>query len=306
VVMKLLEKKPDDRYPGAAELVADLSRAGEGLPPVFAAPAAAGVVATPTEQTEPVGTPAQATGGVRRNFSGSSARRRRALLLLGGAALVALLILAGLGLSRGTVGPVVGSLGEAAEGAERALDVGKGEVPRVVGLSEEGARGRLEEEGFGASVELRKSPPEEKGKVLDQSVPVGEEVQRGSRIALAVGGGPRIVRAPRLVGLTSAKAEKSLEESGLSLSERKEVPSEAAPAGEVLAQDPPTGEGTKRGTEVDLTVSSGPPKRGGADRDVFPPAGGGGDRDGSRAGGDANQGGGPPAGASPPAGGQYR
>ena len=33
VAMKLLEKKPEDRYPGAAELVADLSRVGEGLPP---------------------------------------------------------------------------------------------------------------------------------------------------------------------------------------------------------------------------------------------------------------------------------
>src|SRR5919107_345236 len=45
VVMKLLEKKPEDRYPGAPELVADLSRAVEGLPPAFAAPS--------TEQTEP-------------------------------------------------------------------------------------------------------------------------------------------------------------------------------------------------------------------------------------------------------------
>ncbi len=40
VVMKLLQKKPEDRYPGAAELVADLSRVKGGLAPVFAAPAA--------------------------------------------------------------------------------------------------------------------------------------------------------------------------------------------------------------------------------------------------------------------------
>jgi serine/threonine-protein kinase len=309
VAMKLLEKKPRDRYPGAAELVADLSRAGEGLPPVFAAPAAAGIATPQTEQTQPVGapTPVRGPAGVRRNFSGSLARRRRVLLLLCVAALVALLVLAGLVLSRGPGGPVVGTLGEAAERAERALGVGKGQVPRVVGLSEEEARGRLAEEGFGVAVELRKSPPEEEGGVLEQSVPAGKEVQRGARIALAVGGGPRLVRAPRLVGLTSANAQKRLEEAGLSLGERKEAPSEAVPAGEVIAQDPPTGEAAKRGTEVDLIVSSGPPKRGGTDRGGFPSAGESNDRGGgSYVGGGTNHGGGPPAGVPPATGSQYR
>jgi hypothetical protein len=227
------------------------------------------------------------------------------LLLLCVAALVALLVLAGLGLLRGTDGPVVGSLGKAAEEAEQVLGVGKGQVPRVVGLSEKEARGRLGEEGFGVAVERRKSPPQEKGRVLEQSVPVGKEVKRGSRIALAVGGGPRIVRAPRLVGLTSAKAEKRLKEAGLSLGERKEAPSEATPAGAVVAQDPPTGEGTKRGTEVDLIVSSGPPKRGGTERRGFLPARGGNNQGGSYVGGGTDQGG-PPAGVPSPAGGQYR
>ena len=288
VAMKLLEKKPEDRYPGTAELVADLSRVGEGLPPVFAAPVAAGIVTPQTEQTEPVAAAApvgarKGPDGVRRNFSRSLARRRRALLLLCGAALVALLVLAGLGLSRGPGGPVVGSLAEAAEEAEQALGIGEGEVPKVVGLTEEEARVRLGEEGFGVAVERRESSQKEKGEVLEQSVPVGREIQRGSRIALAVGGGPQIVQAPRLVGLTPARAEKRLEEAGLKLGEREDAPSVGVPAGEVAAQDPPRGEAAKRGTEVNLTVSSGPPKQGGNNY----------------------RGGGPPVGGTP-AGGQYR
>ena len=322
VAMKLLEKKPRDRYPGAAELVADLSRAGEGLPPVFAAPAVAGIATPQTEQTKSVGapTPVRAPGGVRRNFSGSLARRRvLLLLLLCVAALVALVVLAGLGLSRGPGGPVVGTLGKAAEQAKRALGVGEGQVSRVVGLSEEEARGRLGQEGFGVVIELRKSSKEEQGEVLEQSVSQGEEVQRGSRIALAVGGGPRIVQAPRLVGLSSAKAEKRLEEAGLELGGRKEVPNEVVPAGNVVAQDPPKREGIERGTEVDLTISSGPSKRGDTGRGDFPPAGGGSDRGGgsyagggmhqsggSYAGGGTNQGGDPPARVPAPAGGQYQ
>jgi serine/threonine-protein kinase len=278
VAMKLLEKKPEDRYPGAAELVADLLRVGEGLPPVFAAPAAAGIVTPQTEQTEPVAAPTPVgvpggSDGVRRNFTRSWARRRRALLLLC-AALVALLVLAGLGLLRGLGGPVVGSLAKAAEEAEQTLGVGEGEVPKVVGLTEEEARGRLGEEGFGVAVERQESSQKEKGEVLEQSVTVGKEVQRGSRIALAVGGGPRIVQAPRLVGLRPARAEKRLEEAGLELGERKEAPSVGVPAGEVAAQDPPRGEAAKRGTEVDLTISSGPPKQGGNYRGGGLPAGG--------------------------------
>ncbi len=276
VTMKLLEKKPEDRYPGTAELVADLSRVGEGLPPVFATPAAAGIVTPQAERTEPVATPTPVGGsGRRRNFSGSLARRRRALLLLCATALVALLLLAGLGLSRGPAGPVVGSLTEAAEEAEQALHVGEGKVPKVVGLTEQEARERLGEEGFGIAVELRESSLKEKGEVLEQSVPVGEEIQRDSRIALAVGGGPRIVQAPRLVGLRPARAEKRLEEAGLKLGERKEAPSVGVSAGEVADQDPPSGEAAKRGTEVDLTISSGPPKQGGNNyRGGVPPVGG--------------------------------
>jgi hypothetical protein len=276
VTMKLLEKKPEDRYPGTAELVADLSRVGEGLPPVFATPAAAGIVTPQAEQTEPVVAAAPVgVSGRRRNFSGSVARRQRALLLLCATALVALLLLAGLSLSRGPGGPVVGSLAEAAEEAEQALRVGEGKVPKVVGLTEEEARVRLGEEGFGIAIERRESSQKEKDEVLEQSVPVGEEVQRGSRIALAVGGGPRIVQAPRLVGLRPARAEKRLEEAGLKLGERKEAPSVGVPAGEVAAQDPPSGEAAKMGTEVDLTVSSGPPKQGGNNyRGGVPPLGG--------------------------------
>jgi PASTA domain len=248
--------------------VADLQRVGEGLSPVFAA-------ASEDESTRNLAGPLapapvpRVSGGAPRVSLPSPGRRLRVRLLAAAGALVALLGLLALGWSQGFGGPVVGSLGKAVEEAEQALGVGKGEVPKVVGLTEEEARGRLAEEGFGGvSVERRESSQKEKGEVLEQSVPAGKEVRRGSRIALAVGGGPRTVEAPHLVGLRPAKAEERLKEAGLELGERRETPSVGVPAGEVIAQDPPAGEETKRGTEVDLTVSSEPPHQG------VPPAGG--------------------------------
>jgi hypothetical protein len=267
VVMRLLQKKPEERHPGAAELVADLQRVGEGLSPVFAAASGAETTQALAGPLAPAPVP-RVSGGPPRVSLPSPGRRLRVRLLAAAGALVALLGLLALGWSQGFGGPVVGSLGKAVEEAEQALGVGKGEVPKVVGLTEEEARGRLAEEDFGVSVERRESSQKEKGEVLEQSVPAGKEVRRGSRIALAVGGGPRTVEAPHLVGLTPAKAEERLKEAGLELGERRETPSVGVPAGEVIAQDPPAGEETKRGTEVDLTVSSEPPHQG------VPPAGG--------------------------------
>ncbi len=267
VVMKLLQKKPEDRYPGAAELVADLRRLDEGLPPIFAPPPTSW--AGTTEQFAVPAVPVS-SGGNRRDFSRSSTRRRRAILMLCAAVLVALLAALGLGFSRGYGGPVVGSLGKVAEEAQQALGVGYGEVPKVVGLTEEEARERLAAQGFGVAVERRESAEEDEGKVLEQSAPAGKEVERGSRIVLAVGSGPGTLKVPDLVGLTLAEAERKLLELGLKPGERDEALSEEAFEGEVTVQNPPVGEKTKPGTEVDLTIGIGPPKLGGADRVEVP------------------------------------
>ena len=205
-------------------------------------------------------------------------------------ALLAVLGLAGLGLSRAPGGPVLGSLEE----AQQALGIGKGEVPKVVGLTEEEARGRLGEEGFGVSVKHRQSAQQDEGKVLEQSVPVGKEVQRGSRIALAVGSGPRTVKIPNLVGLTPAKAEEKLQEADLGLGDINKDPSEGMPAGEGFTQDPAAGKKAEVGTEVGLTVSSGPPKHGEPDRVDVP--------DVSRLGVNAGGTGDPPTGGGTPSG----
>ena len=255
VAMKLLQKKPEDRYSGAAELVADLQRVGEGLSPVFAA------LAQPEPETERLD--ATAVSEVLGGTDHRPPRRGRKRLLAAAMVLVVVLGLVALILSRGLDKPIIGSL-------EEALGVGKGEVPGVVGLSEQDARERLAEEGFGVAVERRASAREKAGKVLEQSVPAGKEVERGSRIALAVGSGPRTVETPDLVGLTPTKAEEKLVGADLKLGNRKKAPSKGVPVGKVAAQDPAAGKKTEADTEVDLTVSSGPPKQGELDRPDVP------------------------------------
>ena len=260
VTMKLLRKKPEDRYSGAPELVADLRRVGEDLSPVFAPPAASQAETEETE-TERIAAPTPAPGspGGARRAPRRPSRKGTRLLAAALAALLALIGLAGVLLSGAADGPVVGSLGEAAEEAQRALGVGEGQVPGVVGLTEREARERLAAEGFGVAVERRASPGKDEGKVLEQSVSAGEGARRGSRIALAVGGGPRAVEVPDLVGLTPERAKDELGEAGLELGESEGVQSGGVPEGQVAAQDPRVGEETAEGAEVDLKISSGPP-----------------------------------------------
>ena len=142
VVMRLLQKKPGDRYPGSAELVEDLRRADKGLHPVFGTAPDPRAVGTETETRRlaaPVPAP-ESPGGVSGASPRSPWRRRRARLLA--AVVVALLAVFGvaaLGQLRGHDGQVLGSLGE----AQRALGIGRAEVPKVEGMTEEEARGRL-------------------------------------------------------------------------------------------------------------------------------------------------------------------
>jgi beta-lactam-binding protein with PASTA domain len=103
--------------------------------------------------------------------------------------------------------------------------------------------------------------------VLEQSVPRGREVEKGSKILLAVGEGQPFAGTPRektkgervpdLVGLSYPEAEGTLRAAGFALGGVKEVPSNTAPAGVIVGQDPRAGSGASAGAPVFLTTSTG-------------------------------------------------
>jgi hypothetical protein len=85
LVMALLAKRAEDRYPSAAALAEDLRRAREGLPPAFAGAAGySETVRTPAFAAAPA--PGNTGSGARPGSQPSKARRRRSM----GAGLVAL------------------------------------------------------------------------------------------------------------------------------------------------------------------------------------------------------------------------
>ncbi len=265
LVTRLMAKDPEHRLGSAAELVDELRRARDRPRP-----------AASSESAVPHPAPILSPAAPRATDPGP--RRRRPLRVLAAlAALLALLGVVGWGLGTGSAGKGVAEvLGDftdggrgVLEGARRAL-LGPEEVavPDMEGLTLRAARGRLSAVGLGAEVRPRESSEEDTGRVLEQSVPGGREVEEDSRVLLAVGEGPTSADTPDegeasaegvpdVVGLPYPEAERTLEEAGFGLGGVEEAPSETAPAGVIVGQDPKAGSAATAGVPVFLTTSTG-------------------------------------------------
>jgi eukaryotic-like serine/threonine-protein kinase len=260
ITMRLLSTDPEDRHGSAAQLVKELRRVRDDLSPV----------ASPRDDatTAALGTPAAPT--LPAPF-GTGPRGRKGFPVLAAFVLLALLIAAG-----GAVGwtllrdPGAASLseimggtpGKPSEGAgKRPSGPEEAKVPGVEGSTGQAARERLADAGFEVGVRPRKSSQEDDGRVLEQSVPSGQEAEEGSEILLTVGEAPQVAKVPDLVGLGYSEAENKLEEAGLLLGGVREASSETVPAGVIMKQDPPPGTTLEPDSSyVYLTTSVGPPE----------------------------------------------
>ncbi|HSL01430.1 MAG TPA: Stk1 family PASTA domain-containing Ser/Thr kinase [Rubrobacteraceae bacterium] len=265
VVMKLLERDPDDRYGSAAELIEDLREIRDGLPSVTSSSdeATTAAMATPPAPT----LTQSASDGIR------PGRRRLPQFLI---ALVAFVVVLGIigsfvlpnAATAGISEILKGVLGDLPDRTKQDDPPGPEEirVPDVEGLTEQEARERLAEAGFKTEIRHRDSSEEGAGRVLDQSVSVREKVEEDSKILLTVGEGSQVARVPDLIGLSYPEAESKLEESGLLLGGVNEAPSNTVPAGMITKQDPPPRTRLDANAYVYLTTSVGPPERSSAGR----------------------------------------
>jgi serine/threonine-protein kinase len=262
LVMRLLSASPKDRYGSSAELLGELGRVKNGLPPAAPSPneattAALGGPMAPA--SAPSATAPSSTAGPDGTRGG-----RSVWLILACAGLIAVLGAVGWGLLRDTGGSGdPGAAGSPTEKPPEGADTTRSgpkevKVPAVKGLAAQEARERLAKAGFEVGVRHRKGPEEGNGKVLEQSVAGGKEADEGSKILLTVGEGPAVVETPDFVGLTYPEAESELERAGLLLGGVKEAPSETVPAGVIVAQDPAPGTELDPESYVQLTTSVGP------------------------------------------------
>ena len=245
VIMKLMSKRPDDRYSTAEDLRVDLNRFLAGETTVAERElVAAGAVAAAVAAGDPATTVQEATvvGDVvppatPPDEPASDEPKKRTWVFA-----VALVVL-------------LAVLGGALLWFTRSLEEGNQvTVPALIGLELDAATAALDDAGLEAEVSRRPSDQFEPGIVMDQDPGKDEKVDSGSTVKLVVSSGPEIVEVPNVVLLTQTEATARLDEAGLTV---KVTPREVAGAepGYVVEQNPAPGSEVSPGDEVEIFVS---------------------------------------------------
>jgi len=241
VVMRALEKEPGQRFQSADAFIAALEAAlkdpagGVGGTAAFAPLPPA--VATPEEAIAEEPDPEEER---------ARRRRRRIWLLVGAAVLIGLLV--GFALTRDTTT----------------------DVPDVTGDELNVAIALLQQNGFSVGDVKRVEREAPVNTVLEQDPSASPPADEASldcsfltffcskpKVTLTVSAGPGSAKVPSTAGLSAAAAEAKLEEASFGARIEK-AHSEEVEEGLVIHSDPSGGETATRGTDVVLTVSSGP------------------------------------------------
>ena len=262
IILKLLSKNPQGRYPSADDLRADLRRFREGQPVFAVAGAAAGSAAAAGA------TQAMAATQAVRGVEGTSAlpisdypadysepRRSGAFLVV---LILLLLILGGLLFALAKV-----ISGGGSSGATIDITVPQG---GVVGKPEDQATKNLQVAGFDVTPVREKNDTVAEGTVVSVDPAEGTTVKvdqgkRGS-VTIHVSSGANTVKMPSVVGQLQDDAINFLKSQGFTSVTPQEAPSDDpnVQTGEVTKQDPPEGADVAKTVPVVLTVSSGRPK----------------------------------------------
>jgi beta-lactam-binding protein with PASTA domain len=232
VTCRLLAKDPEDRYASDHELIEDLERVAAGLEPSNATtemmtrlmPAVA-----PTRVVPPPPPPAGRTNGKR--------RRGAWPVILTLLALLALLAVAGYNYLNNQ--------------QEQAALIS---VPNLVGMTVEDARNQVGND-FEIEVQRQVENEDQVGTILSQQ-PKGGRAEEGSTISVTAVG-TQVADVPDVTGEGREAARQTLENAGFEVAV-EETESSFEQEGKVTDQSPQAGGSIEVGSEVTITVGTGP------------------------------------------------
>ena len=261
VVMRALEKRPEDRFMHAEDFTRALQRVraeiigddetmlipGDGSQTrVMPGPVGPAGDTGETRMMRQPTAPTRVSGPSRREPNGRNGRRepapRRRFPMV-------LAWLIGLGL--------LGGLGWALLGRDSGPPNVK--VPVVQGLPLGEARDAVLRARLEPKEQSKSSASVEKGKVISSDPPVGQSVDEGSTVTLLVSSGPESNKVPDVVGKQREQALTAVKGAGFPTPDVDEKFDKDVAKGLVISQSPPAGE-QPIDTVVKLVVSKGPKK----------------------------------------------
>lgn len=235
IIMKLLQKQPDNRYASAQDLRSDLNRFLSGETTMAQSELAAAAAAVPAAATtmQPV-----ADEYLDDEDEDEEPGSRTGLFI--GVLVLLLLLLAGVlfWFARGL----------------NAADV---EVPATIGLTRAEAERALTADGFEVKVTEQANPSIEAGRVISQDPAPKTKAPEGSTVELVVSLGPEQVQVPDVKGRTELEAQFILGAAGLR-SRVISIEDVSLEPGTAISTNPVAGTPVAKNTEVELRVSKGP------------------------------------------------
>jgi len=131
-------------------------------------------------------------------------------------------------------------------------------VPNIVGLNVEEAERILKERNLRLAVEIEVFDNEiPKGQIISQDPRPNRTKKEGQHVLVRVSKGPQYVSMPSVIGLTHREAQLSLTQTGFILGEINYRVTDDYPVNTVIEQVPEPGETVALGTPVNLVISQG-------------------------------------------------
>jgi serine/threonine protein kinase len=254
VILKLTQKKPDDRYQNADELVADLDKL------MMDANAAVGIAESnpledsgelftdldddglfkvePTTGAQPVVPEEEDETGLS-DLKNRNKKKKRIII----AAIIAAVIIAAIGIA-------------AATGLIGGKDV---QVPDVTGMTKDQATTALKAVNMTLEVEKEEySTTVDSGKIISQNPTAGSTSKEGKTVKVSISKGSQSVTVPSVIGLTENDATSAIEKAKLVVGEVKRDYNSSYATGIVYNVTPNQGTQAAEQSKVTLYVSKGP------------------------------------------------
>lgn len=239
VVVRLCQKRPDDRYQDCEELITDLDQIMlNASVDLNGSPNNGGLISDDSLfQVEPEDTAGDAADETGIDDLRKKKKRKRVLIGL----LVAALAIAGI------------VAGYRAFSASR-----KVMVPDVSGMTKSQAKTAVEAVGLTLEVESTEySDTVDRGKIISQSPKANAMSREGRTVKVVISKGSESVQVPNVVGMTENEAVSALEKANLQVAEIKREYNDSYSSGVVYNASPSAGSAVDKNSKVTLYVSKG-------------------------------------------------
>ncbi len=275
IIARLLAKDPEQRYPAAEDVRADLRRFREGQPVVGVASTAYTNGGQTAAMARPdLVSPAGAGTQFRPQDTGSRAIIDTTRAMPARAAVrqeepveeyyeppsrtgVFVAMLAGLLLVLiGLIFWISNALSPSNDTGENVV-VDMVTVPNVIGQTQRMAISTLGDQGLVVREEFEQTTQTEPGVVFAQTPPGGSDVEPGSEVVITIAAEEDTVQVPNVLNLTRDEANSQLSVLGFSVSIEREE-SDTVELDRVIRQSPEAGQEANEGANITLVVSNGP------------------------------------------------